>query len=66
MTIVFDMVSGQFLDEKSGTQTEQQHSYETAHHEELALRLETVENSGNQKKTDLPADLAYQTFLLTG
>lgn len=65
MENVYDMVSGQFIEDESRSQTEQQTSDSAENYGALNLQLQTVENSYTLKKHALPADLAYQTFLLT-
>ena len=63
MTIVYDMVAGQFLEEEP-TKKENQHAPEIQR-EAVSLQLQPVENSSDLNQKALPADLAYQTFLLT-
>ena len=64
MTNVYDMVAGQFIDDEPVKQTEQ-HSCNAIEHRELRLQLQPVENTSKQTRNELPADLAYQAFLLT-
>ena len=61
MTIVYDMVAGQFIDDEPVKQTEQNSQAVTVQGD-LALRLQPVENTSKTKSNALPADLAYQAF----
>ena len=60
MTIVYDMVAGQFLEEEP-TNKEIRHSSDIQH-EAVSLQLQPVENSKDLNQKALPADLAYQAF----
>jgi len=63
MTIVYDMAAGQFLEEEPVLETTPQAS--DFQHAAVGLQLQPVENSSEFNQKALPADLAYQTFLLT-
>ena len=65
MANVYDMISGQFIEDEDTQQVEQSSPYAVIDHEELSLQLQTIENTSEPKQVKLPADLAYQTFLLT-
>jgi hypothetical protein len=64
MTMVYDMVSGQFITDESNPQTEQS-SYVSTYDDVPNLQLITPEDIKHPRKITLPADLAYQVFLLT-
>ncbi len=63
MTIVYDMVAGQFLEEEPTHKEDQQAP--DIQCKAVSLQLQLVENSSDLNQKALPADLAYQTFLLT-
>ena len=64
MTVIYDMTSGQFIEDETSPQMELQNSCDATHHEELSLQLQTVESVIKIEKNRLPADLAYKAFLL--
>jgi hypothetical protein len=65
MANVYDMVSGQFIEDAASPQFEMSSQCDAVNHEELSLQLQTIESTSDTKQIRLPADLAYQTFLLT-
>ena len=64
MKIVYDMVSGEFIEDESVPmkEVESPFNYDTPHPE---LQLQLVEQQSSSKTTGLPADLALQTYLMT-
>ena len=65
MANVYDMVSGQFIEDAACPQIAKLSPCDSVNHEELSLQLQTIESTSETKQFRLPADLAYQTFLLT-
>ena len=65
MKNVYNMVSGQFIEDEPKTQSAQMPTYSAENYGALSLQLQTVENRYASRQHALPADLAYQTFLLT-
>ena len=53
MANVYDMVSGQFIEDENSLHLEQSASYAATYHEELSLQLQTIENTSETKQIRL-------------
>jgi hypothetical protein len=66
MKNVYDMVSGEFVEDES---VPMQEVVSTINHDDFyhqsALQLQLVEQQTSSKSISLPADLALQTFLMS-
>lgn len=66
MINVYDMVSGEFIEDESVPTQEVASSYdEDNFYHQPALQLQLVEQQISSKTINLPADLALQTYLMS-
>jgi len=66
MTNVYDMVSGEFIEDDSVPTQEVESSFDEVNfYQQPALQLQLVEQQISSKTISLPADLALQTFLMS-
>ena len=66
MKNVYDMVSGEFIEDDSVPMKEVESSYEDDNfYYQSALQLQLVEQQTSSTTINLPADLALQTYLMS-
>ena len=66
MKNVYDMVSGEFIEDDSVPMQEVESSYEDDNfYYQSALQLQLVEQQTSSTTISLPADLALQTYLMS-
>jgi len=66
MTNVYDMVSGEFIEDESVPMQEVESSSDDFNfYHQSALQLQLVEQQPSSTTISLPADLALQTFLMS-
>jgi len=66
MRNVYDMVSGEFIEDESVPTQEVESSFDEVNfYQQPALQLQLVEQQISSKTISLPADLALQTFLMS-
>ena len=66
MKIVYDMVSGEFIDDEPVPMQEVESSFNDDNfYHQSALQLQLVEQQTSSATIHLPADLALQTFMMS-
>ena len=66
MKNVYDMVSGEFIEDESVPMQEVESSFDDDNfHPQSTLQLQLVEQQNTSTTISLPADLALQTFLMS-
>ena len=66
MKNVYDMVSGEFIEDESVPMQEVESSFDDGNfYPQSALQLQLVEQQNSSRTISLPADLALQTFLMS-
>lgn len=62
MAIIYDMVSGQFINDEPVFSSQPSYELDVARYDETRLQLVPVSTESSSNKFKLPADLAYQAF----
>ena len=66
MKNVYDMVSGQFIEDEAYPTQNVESSFDVdCYHLQTALQLQLVEQQTTANSNTLPADLALQSYLMT-